>query len=124
MLNRNNTIIDTMLCRNTYIVITLIVILNIIVFPGLSLFPFQWAILLGALLANIFIKKAILKCITVIIILLLSGAVLFMDIIGCLFLPQHVFYCALISVLALFSILNVVLSVKLLIDDFASFWLK
>jgi len=121
MLNKTkNKIREMILSRNTNIVLTLIVILNIIVFPSCSFFPFQWTILLGAILVNIFVKKAIIRSITMIIILLSSVSMLFMDIIGCLFFSQNVLYCILLYVFAIVSILNVLVSVKLLIDDLAS----
>jgi hypothetical protein len=68
---------------------------------------------LGALFINTFTNKMPLKCITVIIILLSSVAVFFMDIVGSLFFNQNVW---LLSSLSFFSILNMLVSVKILID--------
>lgn len=107
MFNKKNKVSETMICRYIYITLTLIVVSNVIAFPCLSLFPFQWALILGAL----FIMP--LKCITVIIILLSSVAVFFMDIVGSLFFNQNVW---LLSSLSFFSILNMLVSVKILID--------
>ena len=53
MLNKKNKVSETMICRYIYITLTLIVGLNVIAFPCLSLFPFQWALILGALFINI-----------------------------------------------------------------------
>ena len=88
MFNKKNKVSETMICRYIYITLTLIVGLNVIAFPCLSLFPFQWALILGALFINTFTNKMPLKCITVIIILLSSVAVFFMDIVGSLFFNQ------------------------------------
>lgn len=66
-----------------------------------------------ALFINTFTNKMPLKCITVIIILLSSVAVFFMDIVGSLFFNQNVW---LLSSLSFFSILNMLVSVKILID--------
>lgn len=113
MFNKKNKVSETMICRYIYITLTLIVGLNVIAFPCLSLFPFQWALILGALFINTFTSKMPLKCITVIIILLSSVAVFFMDIVGSLFFNQNVW---LLSSLSFFSILNMLVSVKILID--------
>lgn len=113
MLNKKNKVSETMICRYIYITLTLIVVSNVIAFPCLSLFPFQWALILGALFINTFTNKMPLKCITVIIILLSSVAVFFMDIVGSLFFNQNVW---LLSSLSFFSILNMLVSVKILID--------
>ncbi len=118
---KKNRISETVVRRSIFIATTLIVGLNIIVFPSLSLFPFQWALLFGALVVNVLINKTLLKCTAVIIILLLSLAMLFMDIIGCLFFTQNVF---LLSLFSFFSILNLVVSVKILIDGLWLFSLK
>jgi len=113
MFNKKNKVSETVICRYIYITLTLIVVLNVIAFPCLSLFPFQWALILGALFINTFTNKMPLKCITVIIILLSSVAVFFMDIVGSLFFNQNVW---LLSSLSFFSILNMLVSVKILID--------
>lgn len=118
---KRNKISETMLYRSVYIAITLIVVLNNIVFPSLSLFPFQWTLLLVSLLVYILINKISLKCIAVIIILLLSGTMLFMDILGCLFFTQNVFGLYFFS---FSSFLNVLVSVKLLIDELTLFSIK
>lgn len=118
---KKNKTSKTLVYRSIYTALSLIVALNIIAFPSLSLFPFQWALLLGSLLVNILINKTLLKCIAVIIILLLSVTMLFMDIIGCLFFTQNVF---LLSFFSFFSILNILVSVKLLIDGLTSFSIK
>ena len=88
MFNKKNKVSETLICRYIYITLTLIVVLNVIAFPCLSLFPFQWALISGALFINTFTNKMPLKCITVIIILLSSVAVFFMDIVGSLFFNQ------------------------------------
>ena len=113
MFNKKNKVSETLICRYIYITLTLIVGLNVIAFPCLSLFPFQWALILGALFINTFTNKMPLKCITVIIILLSSVAVFFMDIVGSLFFNQNVW---LLSSLSFFSILNILVSVKILIE--------
>lgn len=53
MFNKKNKVSETMICRYIYITLTLIVGLNVIAFPCLSLFPFQWALILGALFINL-----------------------------------------------------------------------
>ena len=54
MFNKKNKVSETMICRYIYITLTLIVVSNVIAFPCLSLFPFQWALILGALFINTF----------------------------------------------------------------------
>ena len=108
---QKNKVSETMICRYIYHP-HLDSRIERYCFPCLSLFPFQWALILGALFINTFTNKMPLKCITVIIILLSSVAVFFMDIVGSLFFNQNVWLLH----LYLFSILNMLVSVKILID--------
>ena len=104
-----------------YLIFTMIVLLNIVVFPSISLFPFMWIPLLGTMVINIFINNNLIRCITIIVILLLSVYILVMDLIGCLFFIQNNYLCYSFVIFSFFSFLNVLVSVKLLIDELIIF---
>ena len=101
-----------MLKRNIYAIFTAMSILNIVVVPITSIFPFQWALLLAALLVNRFTKISSIRCISIFIILLSCTSIVVTDILGCLFF--FLFF-------SIFSIVNVVISVRLLIDKLVEF---
>ena len=63
---------------------------------------------------NIFINNNLIRCITIIVILLLSVYILVMDLIGCLFFIQNNYLCYSFVIFSFFSFLNVLVSVKLL----------
>lgn len=107
--------------KNVYAILTAMSILNIVVVPGTSLFPFQWALLLAALLVNIFAKKSGIRCFTIIVILLSCVSIAVMDCLGCLLFSHDVFLCMLLAFFSVFSVLNVVISVRLLIDILVEF---
>ena len=111
-----------MLKRNIYAIFTAMSILNIVVVPIFSIFPFQWALLLAALLVNRFTKISSIRCISIFIILLSCTSIVVMDILGCLFFLSHnVYLCFLLVFFSIFSIVNVVISVRLLIDKLVEF---
>ena len=99
-----------MLKKNIYTIFTAMSILNIVVVPITSIFPFQWALLLAALLVNRFTKISSIRCISIFIILLSCTSIVVMDILGCLFFSHNVF-----------PIVNVVISVRLLVGLLVEF---
>lgn len=121
MLNKKDKNSKWRLSRMMYLIFTMIALLNIVVFPSISLFPFMWIPLLGAMVINIFINKNLIRCITIIVILLLSVYILVMDLIGCLFFIQNNYLCYSFVIFSFFSFLNVLVSVKLLIDELIIF---
>ena len=111
-----------MLKRNIYAIFTAMSILNIVVVPITAMFPFQGALLLAALLINRFTKKSSIRCISIFIILLSCTSIVVMDIRGCLFFLSHNVYLYLLLIFfSIFSIVNVVISVRLLIDKLVEF---
>lgn len=121
MLNKKGKNSKWRLSRMMYLIFTMIALLNIVVFPSISLFPFMWIPLLGTMVINIFINKNLIRCITIIVILLLSVYILVMDLIGCLFLMQNKYLFYSFVIFSFFSFLNVLVSVKLLIDELIIF---
>ena len=57
MLNKKDKNSKWRLSRMMYLIFTMIALLNIVVFPSISLFPFMWIPLLGAMVINIFINS-------------------------------------------------------------------
>ena len=110
-----------MLKKNIYAIFTAMSILNIVVVPITSIFPFQWALLLAALLVNRFTKISSIRCISIFIILLSCTSIVVMDILGCLFLSHNVYLCFLLVFFSIFPIVNVVISVRLLIGVLVEF---
>ena len=111
-----------MLKKNIYAIFTAMSILNIVVVPITSIFPFQWALLLAALLVNRFTKISSIRCISIFIILLSCTSIVVMDILGCLFFFSHnVYLCFLLVFFSIFPIVNVVISVRLLIGLLVEF---
>ena len=103
------------------IIFTIIVLLNIVVVPIISLFPFMYISLLGVLVIHIFINKHWIRCITTMAILLLSVYILVMDLIGCLFLMQNKYLFYSLVIFSICSLLNVFFSVKLFINELIIF---
>ena len=110
-----------MLKKNIYTIFTAMSILNIVVVPGASLFSFQWALLLAALLVNRFTKISSIRCISIFIILLSCTSIVVMDILGCLFFSHNVYLCFLLVFFSIFPIVNVVISVRLLVGLLVEF---
>ena len=110
-----------MLNKYIYAFFTAMSILNIAVVPVTTLFHYQWALLLGTLLVYIFANKSSIRCFTIIVILLSSVSTVVMDILGCLFLSNDVFLCCSLVFFSVFSIVNVVISIRLLIDLLVEF---
>ena len=121
MLNKKDKNSKWRLSRMMYLIFTMIALLNIVVFQSISLFPFMWIPLLGAMVINIFINKNLIRCITIIVILLLSVYILVMDLIGCLFFIQNNYLFYSLVIFSICSLLNVFFSVKLFINELIIF---
>lgn len=100
-----------------YIVLSLIIVYNLIAFPFLSLFPFQWLLLLVSVIAYTMVKNVSIRCLSVIIMVFLSIAMLVMDVLGCLFLWQDVILRSMLIGFSVISVVNTFFCIKLLIDQ-------